>query len=150
MCNRRTQLAPRTQRTQRAQRNQCAQRTRRDSGALTLTYVIIVPVFLLIIMIIVQAAMWFLARSAALAAARQGVDAARVQPVSTAAGVAAADSFASRAAPGYLLNPQASATNSSAVTIVISVTGNVPSLVPGLPIRVTQVAAAPVERFTAP
>jgi Flp pilus assembly protein TadG len=131
-------------------RNRRACRAQRDSGALTLTYVITVPVFLLVVMIIVQAAMWFLARSAALAAARQGVNAARVQPVSPAAGVAAADSFASRAAHGYLINPQASATNSTAVTIVISVTGNVPSLVPGVPIQVTQVAAAPVERFTLP
>ena len=65
--------------------------TQRDSGALPLSYVIIVPVFLLALMVITQAAMWFLARSAALAAARQGADAARVQPVSLAAGVSAAE-----------------------------------------------------------
>jgi Flp pilus assembly protein TadG len=121
-----------------------------EAGSLSLSYVIIVPVFLLALTIIAQSAMWFLARSAALAAARQGVDAARIQPVSTNAGVAAADSFANRAAHGYLIGPQASADGSSAVTIVITVTGHVPSLVPGLPIRVTQVAEGPVERFTLP
>lgn len=122
----------------------------RDSGSLSLTYVIIVPVFLLMLLVMVQAAMWFLARSAALAAARQGVDAARVQPVSTDAGIQAADSFADRAGHGYLIGPRAFSTDSTAVTIVITVTGSVPSLVPGLPIKVSQVAEAPVERFTLP
>jgi Flp pilus assembly protein TadG len=131
--------------------NRLAQReSARDSGSLSLSYVIIVPVFLLVLSLITQAAMWFLARSAALAAARQGVDAARVQPVSTEAGVQAADSFANRAGHGYLIGPQAFSVGSTAVTIVITVTGNVPSLVPGLPISVTQVAQGPVERFTLP
>lgn len=123
---------------------------RRDRGALTLSYVIVVPVFLLALMIITQLAMWYLARNAALAAARQGVDAARVQPVSTAAGVTAAVRFARASASGYLLGPRATPAGSSATTIVITVTGRVPSLVPGLPITVTQVAHAPVERFTTP
>jgi Flp pilus assembly protein TadG len=45
---------------------------RGDKGALTLTYVIIVPVFLVAVMVIVQTSLWYLARQAALAAARQG------------------------------------------------------------------------------
>src|SRR5262249_21983245 len=87
---------------------------RRDRGALTLSYVIVVPVFLLALMIITQLAMWYLARNAALAAARQGVDAARVQPVSTAAGVTAAVRFARASASGYLLGPRATPAGSSA------------------------------------
>jgi Flp pilus assembly protein TadG len=122
----------------------------RDSGALTLSYVIIVPVFLLALMVITQAAMWYLARSAALAAARQGVDAARVQGSSPGAGATAALAFAQRSASGYLLGPAASSGGSTAATIVITVTGSVPSLVPGVPITVSQVAQAPVERFTTP
>jgi Flp pilus assembly protein TadG len=124
-------------------------RPRQDSGALTLSYVIIVPVFLLFLMVIIQVALWFLARSAALAAAREGVDAARVQPVSMAAGVQAARSFARTSGAGYLLSPRAYPYR-TATTIVITVTGTVPSLVPWLPINVTQVAQAPVERFTTP
>ena len=53
-------------------------RGRGDHGALTLSYVIIVPVFLAAVMVIVQTSLWYLARQAALAAARQGADAARV------------------------------------------------------------------------
>jgi Flp pilus assembly protein TadG len=122
----------------------------RDSGALTLSYVIIVPVFLAALMGISQLAMWYLARSAALAAARQGVDAARVENAAIGAGPQAALGFAKSSASGYLLRPRASAGGSSARTIVITVRGRVPSIVPGLPITVKQVAQAPVERFTTP
>jgi hypothetical protein len=122
----------------------------RDAGMLTLSYVIIVPVFLLALMVITQATMWYLARSAALAAARQGVDAARVPDGSIGAGVAAADAFAQNSASGYLLGPSADGAASTAVTIVITVRGSVPSMVPGLPITVSQVAEGPVERFTTP
>lgn len=117
---------------------------------MTLSYVIILPVFLAAILIIAQLSVWYLAKSAALAAARQGVDAARVEGASPDAGVAAAQSFARTSAHGFLLNPAVNDGASTATTIVITVTGNAPSLVPLLPITVSQVAAAPVERFTAP
>jgi Flp pilus assembly protein TadG len=127
---------------------------RRDCGALTLSYVIIVPVFLAMLMVMTQVALWYLARSAALAAARQGVDVARVPDGSTEAGVAAARRFARKSASGFLLGPAASPAGSTATTIVITVTGRVPSLIPSflpaLPIRISQVAQAPVERFTTP
>jgi Flp pilus assembly protein TadG len=122
----------------------------RDRGALLLSYVIIVPVFLAALMVIAQAAMWYLARSAALAAARQGVDAARVMDSSASAGVAAAERFAQNTGSGYLLSPRAYSWGSSPDTIEITVQGNVPSLVPGVPIHVSQVVEAPVERFTEP
>jgi hypothetical protein len=123
---------------------------RRDTGALILGYVIVVPAFLLAMMVVTQAALWYLARSAALAAARQGVDAARVMHSTPAAGRTAARDFAQRSASGYLLGPSASTVGSTATTIKITVSGHVPSLVPGVPIRISQVAEGPVERFTAP
>jgi Flp pilus assembly protein TadG len=121
----------------------------RDSGALSLSYLIIVPVFLLALMAITQTAMWYLARSAALAAARQGVDAARVQPVSLVAGRKAAKHFARTSAAGYLIHPHATSVETGN-TIVVTVTGGVPSLVLNYPITVSEVAEAPVERFTTP
>ena len=63
----------------------------RDAGALILSYLIVVPVFMLAVMVIVQSALWYLAREAALAAARQGVDAARVPGAVAGAGPQAAD-----------------------------------------------------------
>ena len=125
-------------------------RDRGDAGALTLSYVIIVPVFLAAVMVIVQTSLWYLARQSALAAARQGADAARVLNAPLGAGPSAALAFARSAASGYLLGPAASTAGSSQFTVEVTVTGDAPSLVPGIVIRVTQAARAPVEQFTTP
>lgn len=124
-------------------------RLRAEHGALTLAYVIIVPVFLAATMVIVQASAWYLARETAIAAARQGADVARTAHPPPGQGIAAAIIFASQAAPGFLLRPSASAAGSSAQTVRITVSGWVPSLVPGIVIKVREVVTAPVERFTA-
>jgi TadE-like protein len=124
---------------------------RQDRGALTLSYVIIVPVFLAGLMVIVQAAIWYLAREAALSAARQGADAARVVGAPPGIGPRTAVAFIRSSAPGFLLNPVATEPPASTPrTVQITVSGTVPSLVPGLPITVRQTAALPVERFTTP
>jgi Flp pilus assembly protein TadG len=122
----------------------------RDSGALTLSYVVVFPVFLIALMTIAQVSVWYLARSAALAAARQGADAARLENAGSGAGPPAAVSFAQSVAHGFLINPRASDTGSTARTIQITVRGRVPTLVPGMHLRVRQVAQAPVEQFTTP
>jgi Flp pilus assembly protein TadG len=121
-----------------------------ERGALILSYVIIVPVFMAALLVIVQASLWYLAREAALAAARQGADAARVLHAPPGAGRSAALAFARSDASGYLLQPDAFTRGSTPAIVQITVTGKVPSLVPGLPIAVTQVAQAPVEQFTTP
>jgi Flp pilus assembly protein TadG len=128
----------------------CRKRGGGDAGALTLSYVIIVPVFLVAVMVIVQASLWYLARQAALAAARQGVDAARVQNAPLDAGPRAALAFARTVASGYLLAPAADTPGSGPATVEVRVTGQVPSLVPGIVIKVQQVARAPIEQFTTP
>lgn len=120
-----------------------------DEGALTLSYVVVIPVFLASIMVIVQACVWYLARETAIAAARQGADIARTAQRPPGSGAAAAVAFARRAAPGFLLAPAATTSGSSAATIRIVVTGRVPSLVPGLVLTVSETVTAPVERFTA-
>jgi Flp pilus assembly protein TadG len=128
----------------------CRQRSRDDRGALTLSYVVIVPVFLVAVMVIAQASLWYLARQAALAAARQGADAARAQGATLDAGPRAALAFARQSASGYLLGPAATTAGSSPGTVEVTVSGHAPSLVPGVVINVRQVARAPVEQFTTP
>ena len=123
---------------------------RRDAGALILTYVIIVPVFMLAVMVIIQGALGYLAREAALAAARQGADAARVRGAAAGAGPQAAMAFARNDASGYLLGPSATDRGSTATTVQIRVTGHVPTFVPGVAINISQVVQAPVEQFIAP
>ena len=126
-----------------------ALRLRRDDGALTLSYVIVIPVFLAGIMVIVQACVWYLARETAIGAARQGADVARTSHPPPGRGARAAVVYARQAAPGFLLGPSASAAGSSAATVRIRVTGRVPSLVPGMVLTVSEVVTAPVERFSA-
>jgi Flp pilus assembly protein TadG len=120
----------------------------RDLGALTLSYAIIVPVFLAAIMVIVQLSVWYLARETALAAARQGADVARTADPPPGSGASAAVAFAQSAAPGFLLRPTATA-SSTGTTVRVTVTGSAPSIVPGLPVKVTEVVTAPIERFVA-
>ncbi len=98
-------------------------------------------------MVLIQASFWFLARNAALAAARQGADAARALHATRAAGPAAALGFAVQAGQGYLEDPQATAIGSTGSTISITVSGHVPSFVPGLVVSVSETVQAPVEQF---
>lgn len=122
-------------------------RTGDDRGALILGYVAVLPFVFVFLMVIIQAAFWFLARDAALAAARQGADAARVLGAPRSAGPAAALAFARAAGAGYLQDPSASPSGSSAATVSITVTGRVPSFVPGLVVTVSETARAPAEGF---
>jgi Flp pilus assembly protein TadG len=124
-----------------------AQACRDDRGALTLTYVVILPVFFLFLMSVIQASFWFLARDAALAAARQGADAARATGSSLTAGHAEAMSFAHQAGSGYLLGPSAWVRQVNAATISVTVYGHVPSFVPGLTVHVHETVQVPVEVF---
>jgi Flp pilus assembly protein TadG len=119
----------------------------RDRGALTLSYAAILPLVFVLIMVLIQTSLWFLARNAALAAARQGADAARALGASSTAGPAVALAFARQAGQGYLEDPQATAAGSTGMTISITVSGRVPSFVPGLVVSVSETVQAPVERF---
>jgi Flp pilus assembly protein TadG len=118
-----------------------------DRGALTLSYVAVLPFVFLVIMTAIQASLWFLARDAALAAARQGADAGRALNAARSAGPAAALAFARQAGRGYLENPVASAAGSTSSTVSITVSGQVPSFVPGLVVQVRETVQAPAEEF---
>jgi TadE-like protein len=119
----------------------------KDQGALTLSYVAVLPFVFLFIMVLIQASFWFLARDAALTAARQGADAARSLNAPVSAGPAVAIAFARQAGSGYLEDPVASASGSTGSTISITVSGHVPSFIPGLVVHVTETVQAPVEKF---
>ena len=122
---------------------------RDDRGALTLSYVAVLPFVFLFLMVLIQAAFWFLARDAAIAAARQGADAARALNAPMSAGPTAALAFARQAGEGYLLHPVATVTGTggSSATISVTVSGHVPSFVPGLVVHVSETVQAPAEEF---
>ena len=93
-----------------------------------------------------QAALWFAARSTALAAAQQGADAARRTGATLAQGEAAACGFARTAGGGMLRSP--SCAGSGGVTITITVCGTAPSLIAWFPVRACEQAQGARERFT--
>ncbi len=106
------------------------------------------PVVLLLVVTLIQTALWFYARSIALGAAQEGAREGRVQPVSTARAESAAASFLDQTAQD-LLTDRTVTVAGSPTSIEVTVTGTSISLVPGLSgWSVTQTAVGPVERPT--
>jgi Flp pilus assembly protein TadG len=120
-----------------------------ERGSETLSFVIVFPVLLLVILVTLQTALWFLGRSTALAAAQEGVRAARSGNAPAGAGSTAATAFATEVGQGMLDDVRVDV-RSTAVDIEVEVTGSVPSLVPGLQFTVVQLARGAKERFTTP
>lgn len=111
---------------------------------------IVFPFVILVTVAVVQAAMWFHARSIALTAAREGVAAARVYQAPDGAGAARARETLGRIAGDSLAASTVSASGST-TEVRVTVTGTAPSLIPGLSgLHVSQSAGAPRERWTTP
>lgn len=117
-----------------------------ERGSVSVELSIAFPVVLLLLMVLIQSALWFYARSAALGAAEEGARVGRLPPASTARATAAAQDFLTRTSHD-LLHGTAVETSDSATLIRVEVTGTSVSLFPGLPgWPVDQSAAGPVER----
>ncbi|WP_216699332.1 TadE family protein [Actinotalea ferrariae] len=121
----------------------------RDAGSASVEVAILFPVVLLVITAIVQYGLWFHARSIALAAAQEGVTAARLYQADPAAGPDRARAFVETHGSDTLTEVTATATVPGRDQIGIQVTGRALSLLPGIPgLAVSQSAEGPVERFT--
>ena len=121
----------------------------RDTGSATVEVAILFPVLLAVIVAIVQYGLWFHARSLALAAAQEGVTAARAYAADPAIGPGRAREFVQAHGADTLTDVTATATSPGAGQVGVQVTGRSLSLLPGVPgPAVTQSADGPVERFT--
>ncbi len=104
---------------------------------------------LLLIFSVVQAGLWFYARNLALAAAQEGVAAARGYEASRDLGEERARSFLDRSAGDSLNAITISTAGSTATTVRVEVRGRSLSVLPGVPgVPVRQAAQGPTERFT--
>ncbi|WP_158581696.1 TadE family protein [Actinomadura spongiicola] len=121
-----------------------------DRGSITLETVIAVPIALLAVLLTINAALWFHARNTALAAAQEGVRTARAYGADPAQASTTALTFARSNNEGFLQSPSVDTSDSTATTIVVRVRGTAISVIPGLHLRVDQVARGPIERFTVP
>ncbi len=99
-------------------------------------------VFLL--MTIIQFALYFHLRAVATTAARHGLDQVRVLDGSPAAGETAANEFLDQA--GSSLDDRSVSAGRSAATSTVTVSGEVPSVIPGMRLTVSVTVDAPSER----
>ncbi|WP_029429677.1 TadE/TadG family type IV pilus assembly protein [Blastococcus sp. URHD0036] len=109
---------------------------------------VLFPVVLLLIMTLIQAALWFYSRSVALGAAQEGAREGRVQPTSTDRAETAAEDFLDQTGEGLLTGSEVTVAATPG-SIEVTVTGTSISLFPGLSgWSITQTASGPVERPT--
>jgi Flp pilus assembly protein TadG len=121
----------------------------RDRGSSTLETAILAPALLLLLAVLLQAAYWYMALSAAHAAASDALQAARsVGGTPNDAHHAALD-LAASAGKGQLLNPSVHAAF-TASQITVTVHGHAPSFFPLFDPTVTATVRGPREHFTIP
>jgi hypothetical protein len=121
-----------------------SRRLRADSGSTTLEIAVLFPAVLALVLLVIQAALYWHARDAALSAAQQGLAVAKVS------GLPAGETRAAEvaAALGGLGAPHADGSTGTEVAVVV--TGSAPSLLPGLTFTVRESAAGPPEVFHGP
>lgn len=117
-----------------------------DRGAVAAELVVATPLLLLLILAVVQFALWQHASHVADVIAQQGLAAARVQGGSPAAGRSEADAVYTQLGQGLIVHPTVTATE-DATTDRVVVTGHVTSVIPFLSLPVRAVAVGPHERF---
>lgn len=120
---------------------------RGDRGSVSAELVIATPLLVLMVMGIVQFALWSHATHIAQAAAAQGLAAARVQDATAARGDAAARRLLDQLGRGPLTHARIDATRSGEA-VVIRVSGDTSAVIPLLHLPVHAEATGPVERFS--
>lgn len=128
-----------------------SQKWRSDSGVATLELVVIFPVLLLLLFGIFQGALYFHGRNVLLAAAEQGVRAARLdaQPDRAATAVQQARQFLLDTGELKNLSGLTFTPTVEAGQVRLTITARTVSLLPGVPgPQVSQTAAGSIERFT--
>lgn len=119
---------------------------RGDRGAVSAELVVATPLLLLMLLLLVQFALWSHATHIAQAAASQGVAVARAQNGSAAAGSASAQRMLDQLASGPLTGADVTADRTT-TSASIRITGTATSVIPFLSLPVHAEAVGPVERF---
>jgi Flp pilus assembly protein TadG len=122
-----------------------AARSSGEHGAAT-ELVIATPLLLLLVLLVVQFAMWQHAIHIADAAAQEGARAARLQGGTALDGATRARVFLAQLSPTILVHPDVVARR-NADTARVEITGQALMVVPGLHLSVRAVSQGPVEVF---
>jgi Flp pilus assembly protein TadG len=121
-----------------------------DRGSVSIELVILLPALFAVMFIGMQAALFYHARTVAIAAAQEGARAAGAEHGRETDGVGAANDFLVEAGGDDVLTGASTSANRTATTATVTVTGFSLSVIPGWKVRITQSASVPVERLTAP
>jgi len=119
---------------------------RGEAGVSTLEAVLVFPALLLLLMLIIQFALWYHASDLATAAAQDGTRAARVEGATASDGAAEANQLLDQTGRSILQGRQVLVERTRDVTRV-EVRGTCIELVPFLHLPVHAVAESPTERF---
>jgi len=117
-----------------------------DGGGASVELVVASPVVLLVLLAVVQFALWSHATHIAQAAASQGLSSSRVQGGSAAAGAASARQVLDQLGSGPLIGTGISSDRGSE-SASVRVTGTATPVIPFLTLRVYAEATGPIERF---
>jgi Flp pilus assembly protein TadG len=118
-------------------------------GSVSAELVLATPLLLVLIMGVVQFALWQHAEHVAEAVAQQGLAVGRLQGETAAAGQAEAQSVLDQIGTGVLVAPDITATRTAATTTVV-VTGHAVSVIGLFSLPVRAVASGPTEDYSAP
>ena len=125
-------------------------RGRDERGSVSIQLVILLPALFAVMFLGMQAALFYHARTVAIAAAQEGAKAAGGENGKEADGVQAAETFIADAGGDDVLTGATTTASRTGTTVTVVVQGHSLSVIPGWSPVVRQVASVPVERLTAP
>jgi Flp pilus assembly protein TadG len=123
---------------------------RDERGSVSIELVILLPALFAVMFLGMQAALFYHARTVAIAAAQEGAKAAGGEDGKESDGASAAYSFIVDAGGGDVLTGASATANRTATTVTVTVTGHSLNVIPGWSPLIVQSASLPVERLTAP
>ena len=127
-----------------------ASRRAGEHGSASIQLVILLPALFAVMFLGMQAALFYHARTVAIAAAHQGAKAAGGENGSASAGVSAAAAFIAEAGGDNVLPGASASAERTPTTVTVTITGNSLSVIPGWTPAIVQSASLPVERLTTP
>ena len=119
-----------------------------ETGSVSIQMVMLLPVLFAVMFLGMQAALFYHARTVAIAAAEQGARAAGARGGTVAAGTTAAGDFVATAGGDGVLKAASATGSRTPTTATVTVTGQAMSVIPGWTLTITQSATMPVERLT--
>ena len=120
----------------------------REGGSASIQMVFLLPVLFSVMFLGMQAALYYHARTVAIAAAQEGARAAAAETGTTSHGTRAALDFVADAGGDDVLTGVVAAGARTATTATVTVRGRSLSVIPGWSPLLEQSATAPVERLT--